>query len=143
MNSYGLKICLFTFCLSLLSVSARSDIVVVVHPDNSIEAISKEESAKIFLGKQKSFVNGRTAVPLDQEEGSSNRDKFYATVTNKTDSQLKSYWSRLIFTGKGHPPRSVSDSNEVKAAINADPNVISYIDAKHVDSSVKVVLQIR
>lgn len=30
-------------------------------------------------------------------------------IEKLTDSQIKSYWSRLIFTGKGKPPRRLSD----------------------------------
>lgn len=129
-------------CFSFSSALVAADIVVVVHPTNSIDAISKEDSAKIFLGKLKSFTNGESAIPLDQQEGVKERDSFYAKVAKKSNSQLKSYWSRLIFTGKGQPPRAVSNGDEVKEAIAANPNMISYMNGSEVDSSVKVVLQV-
>lgn len=129
-------------CLSFSSLLVAADIVVVVHPSNTIDAISKEDSAKIFLGKLKSFTNGKSAIPLDQHEGAEERDSFYSKVARKSDSQLKSYWSRLIFTGKGQPPRSVSNSDAVKAAIAANPNMISYMSGSEVDGSVKVILQV-
>ncbi|PCJ13153.1 MAG: phosphate ABC transporter substrate-binding protein [Gammaproteobacteria bacterium] len=133
---------LLGLCLFSSSVLVAADIVVVVHPSNSIDSISKEDSAKIFLGKLKSFTNGKSAIPLDQQEGAKERTSFYSKVARKSDSQLKSYWSRLIFTGKGQPPRTVSNSDEVKAAITANPNMISYMSVNEVDSSVKVILQI-
>ena len=48
------------------------------------------------------------------------------------------YWSKLIFTGKGQPPRSAKPGRSQKLVAN-NPNTIAYIDKGSVDSSVKVV----
>lgn len=91
------------------------------------------------MGKTKSFPDGSQAVPVDQNEGSATRATFNEKVLNKSDSQLKSYWSRLIFTGKGTPPKESGTDAEVKALVANNPNIIGYIDSAAVDASVKVV----
>lgn len=95
--------------------------------------------SRIFLGKTSDFPSGDQAIPVDQDEGSATRDAFNNSVLGKNSSQLKAYWSRLIFTGKGTPPKEVGDDAAVKSLVAANPNMIGYIDSSAVDDSVKVV----
>jgi hypothetical protein len=55
-------------------------------------------------------------------------------------AQVKAFWSKIIFTGRGQPPRTAATSLEAKKLLVANPNAISYIDQSLVDSSVRVVL---
>ena len=54
--------------------------------------------------------------------------------------QVKAPWSRIVFSGRGVPPKEVSDATAVKKAIVADSKSVGYIDKVATDSSVKVVL---
>jgi ABC-type phosphate transport system substrate-binding protein len=131
---------LFILSASLLSsATAFAETAVIVSASNANSAIDKATIAKIFLGKSKSFPDGSQAIPIDQNEGSAARQSFNSTVLGKSASQLKSYWSRLIFTGKGTPPKQSGNDTEVKGLVATNPNLIGYIDASAVDSSVKVV----
>jgi ABC-type phosphate transport system substrate-binding protein len=118
--------------------SAFAEISVIVHPSNSAE-LSKEDITRIFLGKQKSFSGGGSAVPISQDESSKIYEDFNTTVTNKTNSQLKAYWSKLVFTGKGTPPKTVSGDSEVIDLISNNPSLIGYVDSSSVTGNVKVV----
>ena len=93
----------------------------------------------IFLGKASRFPDGNQAVAIDQNEGVAARDEFYTLFANKTAAQLKAYWSKIIFTGRGQPPREVSSSIEVRKFIAANPGAIGYIERNLVDESVIVV----
>lgn len=126
------------FTLCLLVNGALADTAVIVHPSNN-DAIDKDLVAKIFLGKVKSWPSGGNTLPVNLKEGADIRTKFDETVLEKSSSQVKSYWSKLMFTGKGTPPKEVDSGKEVKALIAENPATIGYIDASEVDSSVKVV----
>jgi ABC-type phosphate transport system substrate-binding protein len=118
---------------------ALAETAVIVSASNANASIDKTTVSKIFLGKTKSFPDGSQAVPIDQNDGSSVREAFNSTVLGKSASQLKSYWSRLIFTGKGTPPKQSGDDAAIKGLIASNPNMIGYIDAGSADASVKVV----
>lgn len=135
------KVFMFTIA-TLLSQAAWSEVAIVVNPENPINSITKDEVVKIFLGKTNKFPNGDKATPVDQTEGNSIRDEFYSKVVNKTPSQLNSYWSRLIFTGKGQPPKAVEDDEEMLEEVNFELDTIGYVDASAVDSRVKVILTV-
>jgi len=128
------------FCISLFaSAITMAETAVIVSASNGNSAIDKATIAKIFLGKSKSFPDGSAATPIDQNDGSAAKDAFNSAILGKSASQLKSYWSRLIFTGKGTPPKQSGDDAAVKALVAGDAKLIGYINASAVDTSVKVV----
>ena len=126
----------------LFSMQAAAEISVVVHPSSSVQALSADEVSRLFLGKAKSFPGGAQAVPVNQDEGNPARAKFNETVCKKNASQYKAYWSQLVFTGKGTPPKDAGDDAAVKALVAANPNMVGYIDSASVDASVKVVFKL-
>lgn len=119
-----------------------AEVAVIVHPSAGIDSLTEDDVARLFLGKAKSFPNGTQAVPVNQDEGSPVREMFNEGVTKKNASQYKAYWSQLVFTGKGTPPKDVGGNAEVKSLIAANPNMIGYVDSSAVDGSVKVVYKL-
>ena len=133
--------CVF-FGLALSAVpgaTLRADVVVVISSKNPIVTLSKSQVADIFLGKTVRFPDGALAMPIDQQEGSPVRNEFYATFTGKSPAQLKSHWTKIIFTGRGKPPMAATGGADVKQLISVNPQAISYIERSAVDSTVKVL----
>ncbi len=128
--------------ISLLTISsaAFADLVVISHPSNS-SSFTQKDVARIFLGKSKSFPNGELAVAINLQEGSDTTKTFNSKVLKKSDSQLKAYWSKLIFTGKGNPPKIVANDAEVISLISSNPNMIGYINSASVTNAVKVAFK--
>lgn len=120
--------------------AAFADVVVVVSEKSAVTSLNKNQLVDIFLGKSARFPGGGLAVPIDQSEGTVARDEFYATFTGKTAAQLKAHWSKIIFTGRGQPPRAAPNSVETKKLLLQNPNAIGYIERSAVDASVRVVV---
>jgi ABC-type phosphate transport system substrate-binding protein len=127
--------------LSLASVPTMADVVAVVSAKSAVVALSKSQLADIFLGRVTRFPNGVQAMPIDQADGSAVRDEFYVKLAGKSAAQLKAYWSKIIFTGRGQPPPAVADSDAMKRRLVANPAAIGYIESNRVDGSVRVVLE--
>jgi ABC-type phosphate transport system substrate-binding protein len=121
-----------------LSINALAEVAVVVHPSNNA-ALNAEEISKLYLGRSKSFPDGKAAIPLAQAESSGSTAVFNEKVLNKTGSQIKAYWSKLVFTGKGTPPKELATDQEVIDLVSQNPSVIGYVDKSAVNASVKVV----
>jgi ABC-type phosphate transport system substrate-binding protein len=126
--------------LSLSGGAAAADVVAVVGSGCPVTSLSKAQLADIFLGKVNRFPDGTPAIPIDQAEGSPERDEFYATVAGKSAAQIKSHWAKFIFTGRGQPPKTESSDAEIKKAIATHPQAIGYIERSAVDGSVKVLI---
>lgn len=111
---------------------------MIVNPANN-SALDENEIKQIFIGKAKSFSDGSKALPITQVDGSSVTDEFNEKVLNKSSSQLKAYWSKLVFTGKGTPPKEAADDAEVIKLVASNPNLIGFVSSGAADGSVKVV----
>ena len=133
------KSLLLGLLLCLTVGGASAEVVAIVSAKNKTSALSAEQVSDIFLGKTSAFPGGAMAAPLDQAENSPQRDEFYTKLVHKSATQMKSYWSRIIFTSKGEPPKILSDSKEIKKAVASDPRAIGYVDKSSIDDSVKIV----
>jgi len=116
------------------------DVVLVVSRKCNVSSLTQEQVADIFLGKTSAFPNGASVIPIDQQEGTGEREAFYHHFIGKTEAQVRTYWSKIVFTGKGYPPIEVVPPERVKRVIRDNPNYIGYIKRRDVDSSVKVVV---
>jgi len=132
-----LKSFLATAALSL-SVVAQAEVAIIVHPSNN-STLTETDLTRMFLGKMKSFPNGESAVPVNMPEGHATTDEFNQKVLSKSASQLKAYWSKLVFTGKGTPPQDAGSAEEMLKLVAGNPSLIGYVDASKVDASVKVI----
>lgn len=117
----------------LLALPALAEVVVVVNPKAAEASMTKDQVAQFFLGKSSAMS------PIDQPESAPVRAEFYKKVTDKDASQVKSLWSKLVFTGKATMPKEAADSAAVKKMVASDPKAIGYIEKSAVDASVKVI----
>jgi ABC-type phosphate transport system substrate-binding protein len=135
---------LAAFALAVSPAPAgAADLVVIVSNRIPVAAMRPDQVAAIFLGQCARFPDGRDAVALDQPVGSPLRDQFYDRVAGKSPALLRAYWSKMVFTGRGQPPRDARDSVAVRKAVADNPSLIGYIDASALDASVRPVLWLR
>ncbi|MES2299759.1 MAG: phosphate ABC transporter substrate-binding protein [Pseudomonadota bacterium] len=132
--------CLAVSLLMATPVRAAGELVVIVSAKNPLAALRAEQVADIFLGQVGHFPDGVEAVALDQSIGSAIRDEFYSKVAAKSPPLVKAYWTKMIFTGRGQPPREMPSSTAIRKLVADNPNLIGYIDKAALDASVKAVL---
>ncbi|MES2258334.1 MAG: hypothetical protein V4724_07435 [Pseudomonadota bacterium] len=116
------------------ALPVHAETVVIVSQKNPATRMFSEQASQFFLGKSTMFT------PIDQAEGSPIRAEFYHKVAEKDPAQVKAIWSKLVFTGKGTPPKEYKTNAEVRKAVADDPKAIGYIDKSAVDDTVKVIL---
>lgn len=120
----------------------HAQVAVIVNPKSVTATMTADQVASIFLGKSTTLPSGATAAPADQAESAAIRDQFYTKVTGKQAAQVKAAWSRLVFSGKGTPPKEFASSADVKKFVAANPDAIGYVEKSAVDASVKAVLTV-
>lgn len=122
------------------AASAAQDVVAVVSARSPVASLNSAQVADIFLGKTSRFPDGSPAMPIDLAEEAPERDRFYAQFTGKSPAQVKAHWSKIIFTGRGQPPRQAASGREARKLVAENPNAIGYIDTSLVDSTVRVLV---
>jgi ABC-type phosphate transport system substrate-binding protein len=124
--------------LCSLSSFAFAEVAIIVNTGNSSQ-ISDNDIKRMFLGKNKKFANGESVKAINLKSGNEIRSDFEKKVLGKSSSQVKAYWSKLIFSGKAKPLKEFASDSEVISWVSSTPNAIAYIDASKVDDSVKVI----
>lgn len=132
--------CALALAWCLYANSAPAQVVAVVSAKNRVTSLTQDQLADIYLGRANRFPDGSPATPCDLPEGSPLRDEFYLKLLGKSPAQIKAHWAKIIFTGRGQPPREVATSQDAKTLVANNPDVICYIEKALVDSSVTVVL---
>lgn len=112
--------------------------VVVVDKNSPIEQLTSQEIANIFLARTTRYPNGKKAIPLELRN-TEIRDDFYTKISGKTSRQLKAYWTTLIFTGKGKPPKGYQNSDALLSTLKTKVGAIAYLSDSQITQGMKVV----
>ena len=80
----------------------------------TVNSLDKQKISAIFLGKTFTFPDGIPVEPIEQVDDSAAHEEFHQLVTEKTGSQLKAYWSKMVFSGLSNPPREVASTHLLK-----------------------------
>ncbi|HKI83609.1 MAG TPA: hypothetical protein VKA63_04665 [Candidatus Krumholzibacteria bacterium] len=121
-------------------LAAEREVAVIVNPKNPVNEVSLHDLRQIFRLDKTFWPNGKKIRILMLEHGTYEKDLILKRVYNMTDTELRQYWVRKI-TGleSSDFPRAWSSSAAVKIVVHRYPSAIGYIDARQVDSSVKVL----
>ncbi len=93
---------------------------VVVSDNLRGVSFSQAQIKRIFLGEITSLNGARVRLiyPSYSSAAIVTLCKFVGKGTNVRD--LKSYWSKMIFTGRGNPPETASSDVELKRYLQED-----------------------
>lgn len=130
----------FLLCVSVLlfSLSSLANVSVIVNSANGA-VINEGDISRIFLGKVKKFPTGDKITLVNLKYNHETRNEFEKKVLKKSASQVKAYWSKLMFSGKGKPPKELASDKDILAFVAANVGAIGYVNEGSVDASVKVV----
>jgi len=128
---------IFASTIVLVSFSSIAEVSVIVNTANN-STIDSKLVKKIFLGKKKAFPNGNKVALFTLPDDNPDSEHFRQAALKKSNSQYKSYWSKLAFTGKGTPPKKATDSEMINK-IKGNTNAIGFINSDKVTADVKVV----
>ena len=139
---WAMAMAVLAFAMLPASNAAAEEIAVIVNPANPIDSLEKSDVARLFLGRAQNFPGGGKASVVTSDEGTATRAAFEDKVLGRSESQMKAYWAKQMFSGQGSPPPTAGDDAAVKAKVAGDAEAVSYIPASMVDDSVKVVFKL-
>lgn len=123
--------------------AGAADLVVIVSARAPVTTMRPDQVADIFLSESNRFPDGSEATPVDQQIATAFRDEFYEKLTHRSPALMRAYWTKMIFTGRGQPPREAPGNAGVKKLVAENPGLIGYIDRSALDATVRAVLVLR
>lgn len=118
-----------------LSTAAAAP-VAITHP--GVADASAGDLKNIFLNQKTTWGNGDRVV-LATLKGGATHEAFMKETVSKTASQFKSYWRKLVFTGKAKLPKAFASEAELVRFVASTPGAVGYIDDATPHDGVKVV----
>lgn len=118
---------------------ARPAYLVIVHPSNRAERLSRKFVADAFFKKVTRWGNDRVIHPVDLPPGAAARRGFSAAVLKRSVKEMKSYWQQVIFSGRGVAPPELATDVEVVRYVLENPGAIGYVSGASDVGAAKVV----
>lgn len=130
---------LWVLFMPQLSPASAATIYVVANKAAKTFDVTNDQLKQLFLDETTIVVNGVKLRPIDAPPGSDVRRDFYKIVAQRSNTQMKSYWARMVFTGKGVPPETSASELEVEKTVAQSEQKIGYLSHKPTDPNVQIV----
>ena len=131
---------LIVILLCVTSFTVQAEIVVVSSRGLNSATLSDNAVRQLFSGQLK-VIKGITLQALDLPAGNTYRDDFYRQLMGRSPEQMRAYWTRLIFTGQGKPPREVTSAQELITLLGSG-NYIGYLPVDALTSQLQVLYRL-
>jgi hypothetical protein len=119
--------------------STQEKFVVIVHPSNRFDALSRAKVSYLFLRKVSRWPSGAEVGAIDLAANEPIRREFVQQVLQMTGEQLAEYWIDQRATRGVSPPLQVRDAAAAKLWVAARPGGIAYIPSSALDGTVKAL----
>ena len=124
------------FFLGAHEVWAAGEYIVVINGEVGVDSIAAGDFESVLLGNKKKWDDGTKVYIAVLKEGDVT-ESFLKTHARKTPDQFKTYWKKLVFTGKGIEPKSLGSEEELVAYVAKTKGAVGYISAGTAHDSVK------
>lgn len=128
---------LLTTVLLLSTMAAQAEIIAIGGSE-APESIDRASLTKIFMGKKKRWGGGAKVQAVTLKRGAE-LDIFLKRFLGKSNSEFTTYWKRMIFTGRGKPPKSFRSQEELVDFIKEHPGAVGFIDSETPHEGIKVI----
>ena len=113
--------------------------LIVVHPQNPHDGVSRAFLADAFLKKRTDWKDGHRIAPVDQAPDAPVRRHFSKRVLKRSVAAVRAYWQRIIFSGRGVPPPELADETAVLTHVRKHRGAVGYISGSTEPRGVKVI----
>ncbi len=116
------------------------EIAVIAHPSVGNVVVSQIKLVNLFLIPGTTWPDSQVAIPIDLTAPAHIKADFYRLAFGRSQSQLRAYWARQVFSGMGAPPIEVSSAPEVVRIVSKTPGAVGYVPLDAIEgASVRVL----
>lgn len=115
--------------LAVPAVRAQDrDFKVVIHVDNPISSVGREQLARCFMKEIGIWTTGDPVIPVDQLPESQVRAAFSKEVHGGSAPAIAELWEQRG-AGGATPPAMLASDQEVLDFVRANPGAVGYVSA--------------
>lgn len=122
--------------------AAGGKLVVVVHPDNSVDRLGRGDIEAIFTTRKLDWPNGKRAVPFNYPARHPLRDAFDAAALHLDADEAARFWIDRRVRGGHPPPRLVPDVHTMLRVVSSLDTAVGYTRPEDVVPGVRIVAEV-
>jgi len=138
-NKNNFCVLLISLFLTITDVMASEHFQVVTHPDVKETSITKNYLRAIFSMRSRTWQSGASIRVFVLPDDHKIHADFSKEKLNLFPYQLRQSWDRLVFSGTGQAPTTVSSSEEMLDRIMNTPGAIGYLEAIYINDNIHVL----
>jgi ABC-type phosphate transport system substrate-binding protein len=119
--------------------SLAASLKVIANASVEDNQLKLKDLRSIYTMKKSLWSNGDRIVVFVLSNGSATHKEFCRTLLKVFPRQLESIWYRLVFSGTGERPVSVSSEEEMRGLVAATPGAIGYIRLEDLHEETKII----
>jgi len=137
MKKFWWKLALVLLSVFVVATVAQAEIVVIANEAVPIDSLNQNEMKDIFLGKTAKWSD-KSRVRFAVLTGETHQD-FLRAYIKRTPSQYRTYWKKMVFTGKAAKPKSFKSEADLVKYVSQTDGAIGYISGKTDANGAKVL----
>jgi ABC-type phosphate transport system substrate-binding protein len=135
-NFLGVSLACVVLLVGALGAAPIEGSVVIVNQDVPVGSVSAAALKDIYTGKTTYWPGGQSVVIAVL--GGDN-DAALKEVSGMDASQFKTFWQRLVFSGRGQLPRKANDAGSLVALVASTQGAIALVPANAGLGGVKIL----
>jgi ABC-type phosphate transport system substrate-binding protein len=126
--------------IGALPASALDGVAVIVNKSVAADSISAAELKDIYTGRTKYWPDGQSVGIVVLVEGTDGKtDAALEEVSGMDASHFKTFWQRLMFSGRGQQPQKFGDPAALVAYVASTKGAIAIVLADADLKDVKIL----
>lgn len=135
-NCWGFGTILFVL-ICLASTAAFADVVVIANKNVSETSMTKDKVKNIFLGKIVKWQD-QSRIHFVTLKGDVHKN-FLKEYIGRSETQYKTYWKKILFTGKGSMPKTFKTEQEMTQYVANTEGAVGYINKNTASENVVTI----
>jgi ABC-type phosphate transport system substrate-binding protein len=138
MKSFSFKLGLLCVLLGTGSLRALAldGVVVIANPGVAVDSLTLVALKDIYTGNTKYWDGGQNIVIAVLPDKT---DDALQQVSGMEASRFKTFWQRLVFSGRGQEPKKADDAAGIVALVASTKGAIALVPADTVLTGVKKI----
>lgn len=137
MKKIGIFLLLFCGLGCLVAGYALAEVVVIANKGVSQDSLTKDEIKNIFLGKMVKWPDNSSIHFVTSKADV--HGAFLKMYINRSTSQFRNYWRKMVFTGKGQKPKAFQSDEELIQYVSETQGAIGYVGKDAALKNVKTI----
>lgn len=129
---------LLSLPVSAITPDAQAEVVFIANSSVPTNSLSKTQLKDIFLGNQVKWPDNIQIKVVTLKKGDIHKE-FSKNYMQKSTSQFKMYWKKMVFIGKGSAPKKFESENDLVSFVADTEGAIGYISPGTQPEGIKVL----